>query len=142
MTVKITHDLNSINSKLSSASNITRDKIVPIFKKFAADIFTDILYRSPVDSGMYRADWELNYSYGTDGGMTAIISNNMPYAGVMETGSPIGGAPWPGAGLKTVEREGRIWSSQRPEPVGDGALKSSDLDGLSKEISKKLDEVL
>jgi len=107
-----------------------------VFRKFVSDIFQDILERSPVDKGFYRNDWEMK-QVSAPGVISAVrIVNNMPYAGVLEHGSPVGGKPWASAGPKTTEINGRIWSNQMPEPVAEGAVESAHFKELYNEIFK------
>jgi len=141
MTVEVIHNLNTVTTKFSEVSPGMKKNIEPVFKKFVLDIFSDIVFRSPVDKGAYRADWDLKQSY-SDNSLVMTISNNMPYAGVLEAGSPVGKKPWPSEGPKTIEKDDRIWSKQMSEPVAGEAVKSADWEGLQKQISRTLDGVL
>jgi len=70
--------------------------------------------RSPVDTGRFRAAWQLFPYYGTNTIAGIMLTNNVPYAGVLEFGSPSGKKPWPSAGPKTVAVGGRVFSRQAP----------------------------
>jgi hypothetical protein len=70
--------------------------------------------RSPVDTGRFRAAWQLSPFYGANTIAGIMLTNNVPYAGVLEFGSRSGKKPWPSAGPKTVVHSGRIYSRQAP----------------------------
>ena len=124
---KLTASVVGINDSVNHESKI-------VFRAFVNDIFMDIYTRSPVDAGLYRGDWELK-EINVGDIFTLEITNDKIYSPVMETGSKPGSYPWPNVGPKTVSSNGRIWSSQMPEPVAGGALESADLDGLSEQLA-------
>jgi hypothetical protein len=81
--------------------------------KIALDIIPALDDNSPVDTGMFRAEWDFKEEKGSPGTLAQVsIFNSMPYAAVIEEGSPKGGKPWASAGPKTIEQDGRIWSMQ------------------------------
>lgn len=133
-TVTVSKTLKNVTAILDNFPKLSK-KADSIFRKFTTDIFIDIIFRSPVDKGSYRADWEYK-NVSEAGSMSAIrITNNMPYSGVLEAGSPVGKKPWKSAGPLTVEVGGRIWSRQMPEPVAQVAVESADWEGLEKALA-------
>ena len=134
-TVYLTPNFEDIKKNVDDFPSLLRtaDKV---FRIFVSDIFSDIISRSPVDKNFYRGDWEMIQKKGAGTLTTIVISNNMPYAGVMEEGSPVGGKPWASPGPKTVLKDGRIWSNQRAEPVAGGAVESADWEKLTDTLFK------
>ena len=126
--------LKKISESLQKAVGSYSKNSQAIFKDFADSIYAKIKERSPVDEGDYRDDWKIN----TIGNSGYIISNHVAYSEVMETGSPVGGSPWPSVGPKTVAIGGRIWSNQRPEPVMLGAVESANWERLERDLLNSL----
>lgn len=75
------------------------------------------MLRSPVDTGRFRANWQLTAHQAPGIFAGIMLSNNLPYAGVLERGSKVGGKPWPSAGPKTTAIGGRVYSKQAPGGV-------------------------
>jgi len=76
--------------------------------------------RSPVgmeNGGRFKGAWQVNDYRATGLVAGIIISNPMPYAGVLEHGSKEGQKPWPHAGPRTVNSGGKVFSSQAPGGV-------------------------
>jgi len=81
--------------------------------KAALDLIAALTDNSPVDSGVFRAEWDFKEEPLSRGEIASVsVFNRMPYAVVLEYGSPVGEAPWAAAGEKTIELDGRIWSTQ------------------------------
>ena len=139
--VIISRELDSISVSLLRTNETINHYVRPLFRAFVADIFMNVYERSPVDTGVYRGDWDMQ-EVKTDATLAFRIMNNDSggYAIFMEVGSPVGSAPWPTAREKTVEKSGTIWSKEIPEPVLGGALEKADWDGLSEQISKIITE--
>ena len=145
--IVITKSLDSFIAKISNIDGIAKKSIEPVFRKFVTDIFQDVLQRSPVDKGSYRADWEMKDAPAEAGVLIAKkLVNNQPHALVLEEGSEKGKLPWPTAGQTyvrkgkvvgplTIEKDGRVWSKKMPEPVAGGAVDSADWKGLRKAIT-------
>ena len=82
-------------------------------KPVVTDIYNKVQERSPVDSGEFKADWDLDEKTNTGKyDYIAKITNSRPYALPIEIGSELGEKPWPSAGPKTIEYNGRIFSIQ------------------------------
>jgi hypothetical protein len=75
--------------------------------KYGMEIFRGVVQRSPVDKGMFRGSWD-----------------------TLEEGSKKGEKPWPNAGPKTVEVDGRIYSSQAPGGIVDPVMEKVNVSGL------------
>ena len=138
--------IDEVARNLDNLSNNMGRLLQPLFQKFVLDIYNDISFRSPVgkkDGGTYRENWRIQQNPGKgDVLYSARITNKMIYAIPLEYGSPKGGKPWPSAGPRTVVSDGRVWSSQMPEPVAGGALENADWDGLNVAISSILTKEL
>lgn len=81
--------------------------------KMALDIIPALDDNSPVDKGTFRAEWDFKEEDGGPGVAAQVsIFNRMPYAAVIEEGTPQGKKPWATTGSKTIELDGRIWSRQ------------------------------
>lgn len=90
--------------------------------RFAAfRVYAEILTRSPVGEsrkvggrvvtgGRYRAGWSPPDVRTGQHVVRATISNSVKYAMPVTYGSPKGGKPWPKAGPRTVEHNGRIYA--------------------------------
>lgn len=112
--------------ELEKFAKETEEKLKKAARAIALESYGRVVRRSPVDTGRFKANW--GTSVGQPGGYgngfsgiqqwngegSMFICNNMPYCLVLEYGSPVGEKPWPGVGPKTVESEGRIFSSQAP----------------------------
>jgi len=117
-----------IRNLLKAAGNLVelREKLVRVsqtqLSTFGFQLVALAMVKSPVDTGRFRAAWQMQsfVPSGTIAGV--IITNNTHYAGVLERGSKKGRKPWPNAGPKTVARGGRIYSSQAPGGVLTPAL--------------------
>lgn len=97
---------------------------------------------SPVgehNGGTFRQRWDISEKPPLDSNAVAGVGivNNLPYAGVLEFGSPQGGKPWPNAGTRTVLQAGRVWSSQAP-----GGVITPELEAITKEAAAAVLEEL
>ena len=103
---KVTADLENLQAEMPLLAKVALNKV-------ALDLVGDFTEASPVASGLFKAEWDMKSEKGGVGVMAqVVIFNRMPYAAVLEEGSPVGSAPWPSVGEKTVEEDGRIWSKQ------------------------------
>ena len=129
--------IKEVIAAFDNMDSVMAKKLDTIFGKFVLDIFNNIVFRSPVDVGFYRADWDFGRSPTQSGVISAYqIGNSMPYAEIFEVGSQVGKKPWPTAGPKTVEKSGRVWSSQMSQPVSGGAVESAPWDDLEEILVK------
>lgn len=124
MTPELVAKLRLLSKELKM-SEATMRKTFRVLDKYSLDVYKDIIQRSPVGSsrrgytgGSFRAAWHMS-NLQEPGVLWGVrYSNNMPYAGPLEYGSPRGGLPWPSAtGVKTIEVKGKIYSSQAPGGV-------------------------
>jgi len=104
--LSVINKLRNLSKALSSTSLQRR------LENFSEDIMGDIQKNSPVDSGHFRSRWHKTMSKSM-----VTISNDSPYAKIIEFGSTPGESPWPSVGKKTVMFEGKIYSSQAPGGV-------------------------
>lgn len=88
-----------------------QDRIDMAFRKIALDLFTSVILKSPVDTGRFRANWQVAIGAapegtleledktgaatiskadaavaGLNGGETTYLVNNLPYAERLEDG--------------------------------------------------------
>lgn len=105
--------------------------------KTALDLTAAFTLNSPVDTGIFRAEWDFLEGPVSPGVLAQVtVTNRMPYAGVLDEGSPVGGIPWASEGPKTIEKDGRIWSKQAVGGVTSPVLDDSDFsEGLIKSIN-------
>lgn len=109
--------------------------------RFAAlRIYAEILTRSPADTGRYRAAWSPPDVQTGQHVVTATISNSVKYAMPVTYGSPRGGKPWPRAGERTVEHDGRIYArgGLPNESMARGGVVTPILDGWADEAVKEI----
>ena len=99
-----------------------------LIKHLALEIRAKMLQSTPRDTGTAKKSWSpvkresggLSFSGGLGDGPVARQSfgysfgNTAPYSHILESGSTPGSKPWPSAGPRTVEKGGRIYSSQAP----------------------------
>jgi len=103
---KISVELDSLAKSIPSLAKVTLYKIT-------LDIIPELDANSPGDNGAFRAEWDFKEEKGAPGVIAQIsIFNRMPYAAVIEHGSPKGREPWASVGPKTIEQDGRVWSMQ------------------------------
>ena len=98
--------------------------------KYGMEIFRAVVQRSPVDKGMFRGSWDMITRTGGAHLLQLKITNSLPYAGPLEEGSKKGEKPWPNAGPKTVEVDGRIYSSQAPGGIVNPVMEKVNVNGL------------
>lgn len=107
--------------------------------KAALDLISALDDNSPVDTGTFRAEWDFKEETPTGDAIASVsVFNRMPYAIVLEEGSSVGEDPWKSAtGDKTIELDGRIWSTQAVGGVAGPVLggEGGFADQLQKEIS-------
>jgi len=77
-------------------------------RNMAYEIKDKLVNATPVDSGYLASRWKVSSINASE----IHIRNDASYAGAVEKGSPVGEKPWPSAGEKTVQADGKIWSSQ------------------------------
>ena len=117
-----TYTLLQIQQELQGLPKQIRRKAVPAVKKVALDIKRALEENSPVGEkhgGTFKGNWDMKFmGYGA-GGMiaSAVITNATAYAPPIELGSKVGSPPWPSAGPRTVEKSGRVFSTQAPAGV-------------------------
>jgi hypothetical protein len=101
----------SFSSDLSALIRKTKLRPDQVLRKVALDGYRGLLGRSPVDTGRFRGNWRIGVNVvdltaneetapaGEPAGMTAklgeakfgdtiYLTNNLPYAGVLENGMP------------------------------------------------------
>lgn len=127
---------SKISAEFDKITKTMQRKAKIALNKAALDLVSALDAVSPVDTGAFRASWDFKEDVKTPGILAQItVFNSMPYAGPLDLGSPKGGVPWPSAGPKTVEREGRIFSSQAPDGVVGPILDETYLNDLQKRMS-------
>jgi hypothetical protein len=99
-------ELEKIKKSMKGLANIA-------LTKTALDLISAFDDNTQVDKGTMRAEWDYKMEKPDMGAFAQVsVFNRMPYAGVVDLGSPAGEIPWPSQGPKTMELDGRIWSSQ------------------------------
>lgn len=100
---------------------ISRDGVSRALRAVAFTVWGNIKHRSPVGEsrrvrgsveggGRYRAAWQPPDVSEGDDKVEAVIRNNVRYAYPVTYGSVKGQKPWPRAGARTIEHEGRIYA--------------------------------
>lgn len=100
---------------------LSADRVSMALRAVAFNVFTSVKERSPVGEsrkvhgvtitgGRYRGAWALPDVSEGDGVVEAVIRNNVVYAHPVTYGSAKGQRPWPNAGPRTLEHEGRIYA--------------------------------
>lgn len=77
----------------------TREKAVDFIKKLGFDLYSMIVYKSPVDTGRFRMNWGIGFTSDAAGTNNVqilntypsslpdiFITNNLPYSEVIENG--------------------------------------------------------
>lgn len=109
--------------KMSTRSTKAFDALL----SFVLGVRTDIQLNSPVGigegAGAYRRAWKITEQPGSS---MVVLTNDRPYAGVLEEGSPLGEKPWPSPGPRTVVVDGKVRPSQWPQPVAQTAVDQAD----------------
>lgn len=127
---KISVEFDKITNSMKKNAKVALNKV-------ALDLVSDFTAASPVDVGTFRAAWDFKEDPKVPGIMVQVtVYNSMPYAGVLDVGSPRNKDPWPSAGPKTVERDGRIWSSQAPQGVTGPIVSETYLNEIQKKVSQ------
>jgi len=104
-------------NNVKALSSALQDKALSALGVFSFSALALAQNKSPVDTGRFRAAWQVQ-TYKEGGSTVAMeLSNNVKYAGVLEYGSPVGGRPWAKPGPLTMQLNGRIWSKQAPGGV-------------------------
>lgn len=121
---RMVNDLKTLGRDFNSNTDL-------VLKSFVTGIYSHIKFRSPVETGEYRASWDM----ASRGPGNYVISNNQTKSLVMETGSTPGKPPWPRSTTplkkgqpgpsRTVDKDGKIWSKQTPEPVATVAVETA-----------------
>jgi hypothetical protein len=85
-----------------------------VVRKVTLDLFRKVVLRSPVDTGRFRANW--NVSYGTPD--VTVTASKIKSRGDAEAAKaltlPVGGVTWLANGLPYSERLEYGWSKQAP----------------------------
>lgn len=114
--------LESVKRTLKGLDDAVFEDVTLKLRGVAFRMYAEILTRSPVDTGRYRANWTPPDVSENGGVFRAVISNNLVYAQPVTFGCPVGQKPWPRAGPKTVEQAGRVYSRQAVGGVVDPVL--------------------
>lgn len=143
-------EIKGLNEKVIGLSQLASGAfggpLSPILSAFGLKILNEIKSTSPTGEkhgGSYKSAWNI-VSLLSRGDVLASIkfTNQLPYAIHMEDGSIPGKRPWPSEGPRTVLRDGRIWSSQYPQPVAGTAIEDANYDQLREQIFSILKEFL
>lgn len=103
---EIALELNNVNKEIAGLAKVALNKT-------ALDLLAAFIATSPVgETGDFRRGWDFKPETSLKAGVVAQVTifNSVQYAPPIEYGSPTGGRPWPSAGPKTVEQDGRIYS--------------------------------
>ena len=93
---------------------------------------------APIDSGDFKSLWKSSGVEDSGSKKSAIISNEAVYAPAIEFGSAPGKRPWPSPGDKTVEFQGRIFSSQAPGGTIDKVFDDEGIDSFTNNIANSI----
>lgn len=103
--------LNAAVERLREVEDaVSSDHLSMALRAVSFSIWGNILHRSPVDEGRYRAAWQPPDVSESEGLVEAVIKNNISYARPVTYGSVKGQRPWPRAGARTIEHGGRIYA--------------------------------
>lgn len=98
--------------KLAARAGARMETVV---RKATFDLFRNVVLRSPVDTGRFRANW--NVSYASPNYSTTAATNQA--RGVTEAGKaltlPVGGVTYLSNGLPYARRLEFGWSNQAPQ---------------------------
>lgn len=112
--MSVSVQVNGLNAAIERLAGIedavSADRLSMALRAVAFNVFGNILHRSPVDEGRYRAAWQPPDVSESEGLVEAVIRNNIGYARPVTYGSVKGQKPWPRAGARTIEHEGRIYA--------------------------------
>jgi len=110
-------------------------------KGFVDDTLKKIKDEVPKDSGDYSKNWNVNNPPKSAGNLAFItFSNDLVYARPLEYGVTPGEKPWPSVGPKTVQYEGKIYSSQAPGGTAEPVINKS-LDEFSSLLEKIVTDI-
>lgn len=145
----IRSDIRAAIRDFEKLADEMQEKAETAISKSLLDVQADFMRASPVDSGIFRSSWDIDTNImGTDA-VEGSVYNPVIYAEVLEMGSAKGEKPWPSAGrlsrirtasgrrrltVRTVESNGRIWSSQAPGGVMGPVLDDGYLDSIFENI--------
>lgn len=110
--------LDGVQARLKEFGTEATTKAQNALRVYAFDVLAVLQMRSPMGNGKhpgrFKGAWQIANNHAKPVGAIAsiAITNNMPYSGPLEHGSPAGGRPWPNPGPRTVLNAGRVWSSQ------------------------------
>jgi len=93
---------------------------------------------APVDKGDLKEAWDEDGFTETPISISTHISNDLIYAPVIERGSKPGYKPWPTAREKTVQRNGRIWSTQAIGGTLDKVVNNRSATLIMKDVGKAI----
>lgn len=110
-------------------------KMQAMLDKIGFHLLGKAMMSSPVDTGRFRANWRTGRPPKMAGSVAEVyIANTLPYSGVLEYGSPVGGKPWASPGAKTVVSAGRIFSKQAPDGVLEKHITPRLLDSIGADL--------
>jgi hypothetical protein len=107
--------LEFIQKTFTGLSKGMKSRVGNAIVKVREDTRSALMTESPVGkTGNFRSSWEAasDVSPGESTIAAASVWNPIIYAEPLEAGSRRGARPWPSAGPRTKEKDGRIWSSQ------------------------------
>lgn len=104
--------LAAIKTKLKGYEEDALETVSDKLRAVGLKMYGEILTRSPVDSGRYRAAWTPPSVQEGNLMVRMRISNTVKHAVPVTYGSEVGKKPWPNPGPKTVRQGNRIYSRQ------------------------------
>ena len=133
---KLAHSLKRTADELSIRAR--RALVNPAY-----EIRGKLVANSPIFSGKYRGSWVSRVKQTSGNVLSEVqISNSTFYGQAIELGSEKGQFPWHSAVAppkgKTVEINGRIYTTTAPEGVIEKTVKSLDLDNLTKDVADQM----
>jgi len=132
MSVEIT-GVDEVVVKLKKVSDSIAKDADKALRRYGFNLYALLRTRTPIDTGRMVGDWKTSQEKNFGSVATFKIYNNVPYAGVMETGSKAGHKPWPSPGPLTTMVGGNIYSKQAP-----GGMVTPILTKVSAEAAKEI----
>ena len=130
--------LAAVKEKLKDFEADALETVSDQLRAVSLKMYGEILVRSPVDTGRYRAAWSPPSIEQGNMMVRMRITNSVKYAAPVTFGGEAGKAPWPDAGPKTVKQAARVYSRQAVggvvAPVFEGWA-----DDVTREILRGLD---
>jgi len=132
--------LEILTKKFAAIPKGLTDRIDVAVRQARMDAKAAFMTASPVGkTGHFRSSWQEGgggLAHGKKFIASASIWNPLIYADPLETGSQKGTRPWPSAGPRTKEGNGRIWSSQAVGGVINQVISESYLKDLALSVEK------